>query len=976
MVDRLRGLAASIVVLVLVAGPPVGLTRFVGWPLPTSIPGFDELTASARTGIDDMVIVNTLAVLGWLAWAQIALAFVIETASMVRNRQPRQLPLVPGIQPAAAQLLATAALLLGSIIHAPRPAALPLVTTPAVATAPLAGEPEPVATNPAPALDVSSGSPAARDSTSTPYTVKRHDSWWGIAEDMLGDGARWREIRSANLGGTMSDGTVIGATTDRIEPGWVLLVPSVSEEPVGHPQAGAEEVASASTTTETVRVQPGDHLWSISEDSLERELGRDPTDDETAPRWLEVIDINRSRLVDPSNPSLIYPGQEMLVPSPNGSTPTNTEQSPQETDDPPPPSTTPEASGAPNESGQPTPTTRSIPTTAASEESVDATEHSTSQLPTGLLGVAGAALAAGLSSALLRRRRGRLTDLPPGTRPPDPPAELDDIRTALVLAADEDEVTIRDAAVHELAAELAEHHPAPRPLVLQVSDERVEALLTGPARPSTDHWEADATGTVWSCATTALTQPDDETLPAPALVAIGEPEETGQLYLDLEAAGLAAIAGESGPADDLARSMLLELAHQPSDERVDIITVGGDPLTGEASNVKHADDWTAIAEDIERRAKQSAALLEESGAPHAFTARLDSPVNDSLTPLVVFLDEPPNDDSFTALSELVAGGGTTVTMIVRGQVEGATSLLVERGVLHAPDLGLACRVQGVTEEAAEQIDELLADAEHLPEQLPLLSDDPSLPTPSEEPEVIVRFLGDIEVDILGSDHSFSPKQTALLAYLALHAPVPAERVEDAIWTTPTASRRKRLANTASECRMTLGAEHLPLATEGRYTVGPRVATDLALFDEHIDRAEEDPDGSLDLLQAALELVRGPVFTYRSLDRSSYVWIDMENWLTTWELKVSEAALRLAHLALDQDEAGTAAWAAQRGLVALPTHAGLTEALMKAYAHQGDCAAAETVFQSHVAALEQLEIDDVAETTIDLRDEIRRGSHVR
>ena len=66
-------------------------------------------TISARwhnAGITDEFIVNALAVIAWLAWTQLALAFLAEAVAAFRGRQPRDLPIAPGLQAAAARLVA------------------------------------------------------------------------------------------------------------------------------------------------------------------------------------------------------------------------------------------------------------------------------------------------------------------------------------------------------------------------------------------------------------------------------------------------------------------------------------------------------------------------------------------------------------------------------------------------------------------------------------------------------------------------------------------------------------------------------------------------------------------------------------------------------------------------------------------------------------------------------------------------------
>jgi len=62
-------------------------------------------------------------------------------------------------------------------------------------------------------------------------------------------------------------------------------------------------------------VEPGDHLWSIATETLQDSWSRSElTDAEIVGYWREVIEANRERLVEPDNPDLILPGQELLLP--------------------------------------------------------------------------------------------------------------------------------------------------------------------------------------------------------------------------------------------------------------------------------------------------------------------------------------------------------------------------------------------------------------------------------------------------------------------------------------------------------------------------------------------------------------------------------------------------------------------------------------------------------------------------------------
>jgi DNA-binding SARP family transcriptional activator len=280
---------------------------------------------------------------------------------------------------------------------------------------------------------------------------------------------------------------------------------------------------------------------------------------------------------------------------------------------------------------------------------------------------------------------------------------------------------------------------------------------------------------------------------------------------------------------------------------------------------------------------------------------------------------------------------------------------------------VTCPAQAVSAAAADKVSWLLEDASRPPAQLELIPPADERPSPIlgcsdgnyQDPsyEVLVRLLG--EISVVGGTRTLKPKQTAVLAYIALYGPASSEAVEDAVWVAPTSSRRKRLANTVSECRTALGAVHLPINTDGRYRVGPGVVTDLDLFERRVAYAATQDDGSaIGTLRGALELVEGPVFTYRSAERASYVWVDVGNWHSTWELKVTDAAEDLAQRCLDRGDLDGAVWATQRGLHAAKTHPRLTKLLIQAYVAKGDANAAAQVFEAHQAALHELDLDEV------------------
>lgn len=91
----------------------------------------------------------------------------------------------------------------------------------------------------------------------------------------------------------------------------------VSIQPAATDDASAGSTASgAGIPTETWVVETGDHLWGIAAETLEERWGRTASEHEIARYWAALIDHNRSRLVAPSNPDLLHPGQIMELPTP------------------------------------------------------------------------------------------------------------------------------------------------------------------------------------------------------------------------------------------------------------------------------------------------------------------------------------------------------------------------------------------------------------------------------------------------------------------------------------------------------------------------------------------------------------------------------------------------------------------------------------------------------------------------------------
>ena len=61
-------------------------------------------------------------------------------------------------------------------------------------------------------------------------------------------------------------------------------------------------------------VEPGDSFWSIATDTVSPPEPGGPDHRLVAGYWRRLVEANRSRLIDPGNPDLLVPGQELVLP--------------------------------------------------------------------------------------------------------------------------------------------------------------------------------------------------------------------------------------------------------------------------------------------------------------------------------------------------------------------------------------------------------------------------------------------------------------------------------------------------------------------------------------------------------------------------------------------------------------------------------------------------------------------------------------
>ncbi|MEM8924313.1 MAG: hypothetical protein AAGD35_12495 [Actinomycetota bacterium] len=995
-VIAVRAVIALAVAAALVVGVPFALVVLVGNPLPDAAPDWGELWFELRTGrIDAQTWIEVIAVIAWLAWANLVLSLAVETVAAIRGRRAQDRRSLSATQWLASRLVGHIALL-GSVFAQATPVAAGAGLPPVAAVAAPVNEAVPVAIPVAPA-------DAAGPDVGAAVVVGRRDTLWGLAESHLGDGERWRQLRDHNVGRTMPDGVVLDAGFTRLERGWSLALPGRAEPDRREP---------AVAPTEPVEVVPGDNLWNLSEERLER-TADEPADAEVLGYLGEVIERNDDHIEDPD---LIHPGQVFAFPEPGGGARSREPDRPERA-----PSTPAAAPSVPDvvASAAPAPDADARAGAAADGDSVppvlghalaghEPGAHDGTNVhdrPGGggralgagsplahvgsmTVGAAGALLASGALRTVGRRRRYRLAHRAPGTMPEPPPPELTAIERALHRHSDHESAAWLRAALGSLAARpVWPGETIGQPVTAQVRGDYLEVVFDRADEMAAPlPWATPDGGRSWHL---PCTTPIDDLpapphgAPAPTLVTVAV-----DLLVNLEALGVLAVTGDVDARYDLARSIVHELANAPAAGVIDIRSTVALNGTESYGLVRYQRPDAVRAEllpwldDVEQR-------RTETRATNAYAHRLIE-TEEPFGPVVVIM-AADDAEPLAPLLRAAAPPTLPLALVVLGPAD--TEHVIDVDPLRA---GFAGRhdlePQLLSAPTAEALGRLLIHAEEAPPE-PVVAGvelsapplfgrefDPGGSTPPppadrtdrsprsvesdrpphdpgagspdvdpapRRPEAALRAQDAAEaaqpdddllvrvlgpVEVEGTDAELTSQQLSIVAYLACHGPVSRAMVIDALWDGQVISQ-SRLPNLLTELRARLGRNHLPEAREGRYALAG-VGTDLARFERGVREAQgAEPDRAALILRPLLELVRGVPFTPPG--RRFWSWVADESHLAARvEALVADTALRLAVVERRLGRLERAEWACQQGLLASPTDESLVVALTEIYVEQG------------------------------------------
>lgn len=721
------------IAFVLLVGTPFALIQFVGNPFPTVVPSWDDVSYAVTNGqIDAWTWVKGLALVGWVAWANLVAGFVVELVAAVRGARARAVRGLAATQWLAGRLIANCTLA-GSLVFQSTVGASAIGGLPPL---PVVSAPLPASSTPA--VELASSSPEPAEEPGLSIDVGRRDTLWGLAETHLGDGEKWVAIRDANVGRTMPDGTVLGSDFTGVSKGWTMLIPQGST-------VETRPGATVSVPTERIEIEAGDNLWRLAADRLEADE-REPDDADVLRHVAEVVAENDDAIDDPD---LIYPGQVFTFPeirserlrlgSPTAAV---------ETDGRAEPIGTHQGRTASLRGGVPAPGSSADSTVIGDHQddgwaeverdadqplgvvvaapvppSVESVDPDGASSPGGDgplervafvgMGAAGALLAAGARRTLMRRRRYALAHRKPGTVPRQPNPELATIERLVHRRADDAALRWLEAAMGSLATRpiwAGEHVAQPVGVTWRADTIDVEFTATDPMAAPLP-WVTHDGGRHWTLPrSTAIKDlptagPDD---PVPTLITVG----LGRL-LNLEGIGLLSVSGGGDPTEpgdnpmDAVRSIVHELATSTSAGTIDIrTTIAVEGVEG--YDLVQLQTASSLNDELVPWLEGLAPRLDESLATNAFAYRIVSE-DEPMAPVVVVTDSAGLEEMAT-LASLAQLRTLPIAVVVCGEVDAEFSLAFSGGSARLDPWAETIEPLLLSAPEARQLGELLVSA--------------------------------------------------------------------------------------------------------------------------------------------------------------------------------------------------------------------------------------------------------------------------
>jgi hypothetical protein len=536
-------------------------------------------------------------------------------------------------------------------------------------------------------------------------------------------------------------------------------------------------------------------------------------------------------------------------------------------------------------------------------------------------------LAAGLLSALGRRRRERLWQRAFGRRLAVPGGNAAAAEQALRLGADDPAVALLDNSLRHLSrVNAARRRPLPTVFAAHLSAASLALWVAPPDLDPPAPWTAEGEGQLWriQAAAVGVLDAGDAIATYPGLVTLGS-NDVGRVLVDLEVAhGLIAVSGPGGTVRDMLAALAVELVTNRWSDSMRVTLVGfGDGLENiSPERVRVAASLDDVLPSLAERAEALSAEMTLAGLDSVLTGRVLSSDPGAWEPHYLIMGTPPTPEQAARLLELArTRHRTALGFVVAGEVPGAswTWDVAADGRLSAPALSLELRAQLLPAAQYDAVVELFREPRggNPPVSDPGLGAAPSAHLAAGfRAAVEVGLLGPITVSAPGPlEADRAPLATEVVVYLAAHpGGVHVNVLTGAVWPrgVPPEVRDAVLGRVAAWLG-TDGSGNPNLVTDpssGRLSLGPGVRVDWAVFRALVARAGADGDEEA-CLRRALNLVRGQALDGH--EPSRYTWLAADTFGYEVSALVADTAHRLSELRLSSGDPAGAMVAARAGL---------------------------------------------------------------
>ncbi|MFD8595501.1 LysM peptidoglycan-binding domain-containing protein [Kitasatospora sp. NPDC059646] len=539
------------------------------------------------------------------------------------------------------------------------------------------------------------GLPAAAHAS---VTVRAGDSLSGIAQRELGDGDRWPELFDANKGATAPDGERL-TDPDVLAPGMVLTVPG-AQPPAAQPPAPQQTGFPPPAVPRSHAPEPpevGDQPAPAPQPPAAQTPAPQPPAAETPTAQTPAPEPT------PSQQPTQQPVQTPAAETPAAQTPAAQ-----------PPAQSPGAETPAPQTGAPA---ADLP--AVRDQQAHHGDDYTVPLAVSTVGVL---MAATLITLVSRRRTDQQRARRPRHRIALPSGDAGRFEAELKARQNDSGLELLNRALRTLGRNTVRGEKRLPALVAAriTTAGTVELHLAAPAVPIAPFRAAHAPN-VWWC-------PDDSnellsagqaakySAPYPALVTLGNSPDGSTVLADLETVRLVHLSGHPDDADDVLRTLAVELAHSPLADRLHLHLVGvaADlPAAGPAADRVHHHPTleAALAALGPRTAKARATLVAaEAGSPRE--ARSRGSADEAWVPEIVLSAQPPAGGIPAELGRLLDGRPRTcLAVLTRAPERGAGPVarwtLPATGQAALPGLHLSVELQRLSREQYDQLGELV-----------------------------------------------------------------------------------------------------------------------------------------------------------------------------------------------------------------------------------------------------------------------------